>query len=209
MFYLRFSDKIKYVNKINKDEFMPYHNEVLAQIKFDEGNLIIPNNEWYSTLLGAGEEKAVFCICDHNNRVFAVEVIDEKHYLNGRFIGGTYFFNMRVKNLINKKFNPNSLIGLTFTGLIKVREYVYGYEWDRFSFNQTKKGFLDSILTYWLQSHLIDQFKSYQKCYKDVHGRNVIFEVCDIKEKGIIAIIKDLSGKTKFVKIKLQAIDVR
>jgi hypothetical protein len=208
MFFMRFGDQIKQVTKIKEDEFTSLHREILSQITLQQGNLNIPRKQWNSLFLGSGEEKAVFCICDHNNRVFAIEAIDEKHYLNGRFIDGNYFFEMRVQGLVNQKLNPKALV-FAFTGLIKVREFVYGYEWARFSFNPGKKNILDFILTSWLQFRLESKFMYFQQYYKDVHGGNVMFEICDFKHKGVIAVIKDLSGKTKLVKVRLQAIDVR
>lgn len=209
MFLLKFGGEIVKVSKIKSEEFTSLHHDVLSQSTIDDGELIFPDKLWRSILLGAGEEKAVYCVCDHYNRVFAVEVIDEKHYLNGRFVGGQYFFNLRVPKISNVKLNTESLIGLSFTGLIKVREFVYGYEWGRFQYNVIKVGWFDNILTFILQSRLSNHFRKFYERYKDVHDRNVMFEIKDLKENGVLALMKDLDGKLKIVRVGLQAIDVR
>src|SRR5512134_2244862 len=134
MFPLNFEGQIRVVEKMASDEFTPRHREVLAQSRYGNWSLHVPHHQWATTFLGAGEEKAVFCVCDDHNRVFAVEVINEKTYLNGRFVGGKYYAEMYVDGLRNVKADPASLLGLTFTGRIKAREFVYGYEWGRFQF---------------------------------------------------------------------------
>ena len=158
LFPLQFSDQILAVNKIQESDFTATHHELLSEIKYHQQALHSHDSRWSALYLGAGEEKAVFCVCDHERRVFAVELIDERHYLNGRFVGGQYFFNKRIKSLTNVRANPDSEFGLTFTGLIKVREFAYGYEWARFQFDPRKKTWLDSVLTGFLQSALIAQF---------------------------------------------------
>lgn len=208
MFYLKFGDQIKLVRKIKESEFTSYHHEVLAGIKLQDGNIVIASPDWYSVHLGAGEEKAVFCICDNENRVFALEVIDEKHYLNGRFVGGQYFFDKRIEALQNKKLKPDSWIGLTFTGLVKVREFVYGYEWGRFQLNPNKQVWVDHILTSWVQFFLSSRFNEFKKRYKDVHERNVMLEIRDSKP-GIPVITKDWTGRVRLVRAWIQPIDVR
>jgi len=64
--------------------FTPYHHEILAQMRYEQDSLLFPDDRWQGRYLGRGEEKAVFCVCDHEQRVFALELIDERHYLNGR-----------------------------------------------------------------------------------------------------------------------------
>lgn len=111
---LQFNNKIKNVCKIQYHEFTPYHYEVIKSMEYSNKQLFFSDDRWTSAFLGAGEEKAVFCVCDHNDKVFAIELIDEKHYLNGRLINGEYFFEKRNYNISGKKFNESSLIGLTF-----------------------------------------------------------------------------------------------
>jgi hypothetical protein len=208
-FPLRFDDNIITVTKIRADEFTSLHHELLAQMFYENKALKIPDSRWKTILLGAGEEKAVFCVCDHNQRVFAVELLNEKTYLNGRFVGGKYFFDLRVPALATVKFNPVSEFGLTFTGRVRVREFVHGYEWGRFQFDPSKYTWLDTILTGWLQSALGQQFNHYRVHYKDVHDRNVLFEIRDSRADGVWIIAKNWSGKLSPMKIGLQAIDVR
>jgi hypothetical protein len=209
MFPLKFGSEVKTVAKIVTDEFTPLHHEIITQVQYEAGNLVLPDPRWASIFLGAGEEKAVFCICDQNNRVFALEAINERNYLNGRFVGGHYFFETRVPGLKSVKLDPDSLLGLTFTGLVKIREFVYGYEWGRFQFDPRKQGRLDLMLTTWLQSVFASQFNHYRSRYKDVHDRNVMFEIRTSKEKGAFIAAKDWLGRLKFCKVGLQPIDVR
>lgn len=209
MFDLKFQDTIKTVEKIQEHQFTEYHHRVLSGIRFVNGNLDIPDCSWSHIYLGAGEEKAVFCICDHENRVFALEAIDEKHYLNGRFVGGQYFFDKRIEGLKNVKFKKESLIGLTFTGLTRIREFVYGYEWGRFQFDPAEKRWIDHLLTGWLQMRLVSKFNGYKERYKDVHERNVMFEIREAKDKGIVTWARDLNGKVKLVRVWIQPIDIR
>ncbi|MCX7749009.1 MAG: hypothetical protein N2645_19290 [Clostridia bacterium] len=209
MIILNFQNQIKPVVKIKAHDFTDYHHQVISNMKFSKGSLVIPDPNWTSIYLGAGEEKAVFCICDHENKVFALEAIDEKHYLNGRFVGGQYFFDKRIEGFRNVKLKPGAVIGLTFTGLIRVREFVHGYEWGRFQYDPQRKRWIDSILTSWLHSFLASKFEEYKKRYKDVHERNVMLEIRELNQPGIPAIAKDWNGKLRFIKVWLQPIDVR
>jgi hypothetical protein len=209
MFPLQFDNEIKIVSKIKTDDFTPLHREILSRIRYEENKLVLPDEKWQSTLLGAGEEKAVYCICDQNNRVFALEVLDEKTYLNGRFVGGEYFFDVILPGLKNVKANSAALVGLTFTGKVRIREFVYGYVWERFQFNPKKMGVLDSFLTSCLRTGFSSKFNYYRSHYKDVHERNLMFEIRDIGAKGVPAIAKDWLGKINIIKVELQPIDVR
>lgn len=209
MLQIIFDDKLRSVEKINKNDFTPYHHEVINNMKYDRRVLVFQDNNWSSILLGAGEEKAVYCVCDHNNKVFAIEIIDEKHYLYGRLINGEYFFEKRLSNIGGVKFSSESLIGLTFTGLIKIREYIHGYEWGRFQFRSGEKSIIDGLITSRLQAKLISQFKFYEQHYKDVHDRNIMFELRDKKEKGIAVLYFDCSKKLRMGKVSVRAIDVR
>jgi hypothetical protein len=123
-FYLNVESEIIEVRKIQKEEFSDIHKSIISQIEFIDGKLILPDEQWKSIYLGSGEEKAVFGIIDNLSRMFALELIDEKHYLNGRFVGGEYYYQTRVNGISNKKFKPESLLKLNFSGLVKVREYV-------------------------------------------------------------------------------------
>ena len=208
-FPLKFNNEIKLVTKIEANEFTQIHKNIISGIRYDGNKLIIPNQEWRCNLLGYGEEKAVFCICDHNNKVFALEVLDERTYLNGRFVGGEYFFDMSLPYLRNIKFHPASLVGLVFTGKTRIREYVHGYVWERFQFNPAKRDILDLIITSYLRSRLLLEFEKYRSRYKDVHDRNIMFEIRDSKRNGVFIIARDWSKRLKLFKIGLQAIDVR
>lgn len=209
MFPLRFGNEIKLVSKITPDEFTPLHRNVIADVRYENRNLIFPQVEWTSIFLGNGEEKAVFCVCDGKNRVFALELIDQRSYLDGRLVDGIYFYETLATDLRNAKFHPHSFIGLTFTGLVKAREFVYGYEWARFQFSPEHHGWLDIFLTNWFQSIFVLRVNEYRSRYKDVHDRNVMFEMRGANEKGVPAFVKDWSGKLRMVKVGIRPIDVR
>jgi hypothetical protein len=209
MFLLKFGNEIKAVRKISADEFSPAHREIVSQVRYENGNLVFVAPEWASTYLGAGEEKAVFCVCDRENRVFALEVINQKTYLDGRFVGGVYFYETIAAGLSNVKLNPLSLLGLTFTGLVKAREYVHGYEWARFQFSPERHNWLDGFLTDWLRFIFAGQFYAYRAHYKDVHDRNVMFEIREANQKGVPVLAKDWSGKPGIVRVGIQPIDIR
>jgi len=209
MFSLKFGNDIKKVRKIDESEFSNFHREIISRVGFKDHCLLFPESGWSSSLLGAGEEKAVFVVCDNENRVFALEVIDNRTYLNGRFVGGTYFFETNAPNMQNIKYSPTSLAGLTFTGLVKAREFVHGYEWARFQFSPNKPGMPDSFLTTWLQSLFAAQFNNYRSRYKDVHDRNIMFEIRESHQKGVPVFIKDWHNKVYLVKVGIQPIDVR
>lgn len=209
MFPLMFDNLLKVVEKISKDDFTQYHHKIIGSLQYEDKKLKFQDKSWTSILLGAGEEKAVFCICDHNNKVFALEVIDEKSYLDGRLINGEYFFQKRIGSLVDVKFNQESEIGLTFTGLVKIREYIYGYEWGRFQLWYDKKSGIDKLITFILQSKLLNQFKYYEQFYKDVHERNVMFELKDKSEKGAFIFYIDSNRKLRLGKVMVKAIDVR
>jgi hypothetical protein len=204
-----FENQRNFVRKIQSQEFTSAHHDCLSQMQYSNFQLVFPDPRWQSTYLGAGEEKAVFCVCDHLDRVFAVELIDERHYLNGRFVGGTYFFNKRINSLSNVKANRESEFGLTFTGLVKVREFVYGYEWSRFQFDPRQTMAVDHLLTTMLQSLLISRYNWYEAHYKDVHARNILFEIRPFNQSGVPLLTRDMIGRLHFVKVGLQPVDVR
>jgi hypothetical protein len=197
------------VAKIQAADFTPEHRENLEQARFRSGEMVLPDVRWAAQFLGAGEEKAVFCVCDHAQRVFAVEVLGERTYLNGRFAGGQYFFDMHLPALSRVRLNPDTEFGLIFSGKVKIREFVHGYEWSRFRFDPRRASPLDGVLTAYLRSMLMTQFTDYKARYKDVHERNVLFELRTVKEKGVPLLARSWKGGTRLVKVGLQPIDVR
>jgi hypothetical protein len=209
MMTLQFGNQVIPVTKIGEADFTPAHHDILSHMEYKEGTLAFPDPRWHSQYLGEGEEKAVFCVCDESQRIFAVELIDERHYLNGRFVSGTYFFDKRIPALSHVKAHADSEFGLMFTGLIKVREFAHGYEWGRFQFDPYRKTALDIPLTIFLQSMFMSQFRHYQSHYRDVHDRNVLFEIRDFHQPGVPVLIKTWTGQLAAVKIGLQPIDVR
>ena len=208
--WLKVKDKLLGIKKITKEQFSNAHREVILKINFANGNLVLPEKQWKAFYLGSGEEKCVYGIVDKDDRIFALELIDENHYLNGRFVGGEYFFQARVPGIVNQKFDQNAIIGLKLTGLMKAREYVYGFEWTRFKFDMRKDTIiLDSLLTLLLKFYFFKEFKDIEERYKDVHERNIMFELRDFSKKGFPMVTVDLRGKLKLVKVGIQPIDVR
>jgi hypothetical protein len=208
-FPLKFGDQVIPVRKILADDFTPEHHDIIAGLQYQPARLIFPDARWHSLYLGAGEEKAVFGVCDHTGCVFAIELIDERHYLNGRFVGGTYFFQKRIPALTGVKAQPDSEFGLMFTGLIKVREFVHGFEWGHFQFHPFRKTWVDSFFTAWLQSVYNAKYQHYCSLYKDVHDRNVLFEIRAFHESGFPLIVRNQAGRLEMVKIGIQPVDVR
>jgi hypothetical protein len=209
MFSLKFGHRVRRVSKIRASEFTSRHREIIEQVGYRKEELLLPQPDWLSTYLGAGEEKAVFCICDPRDRVFALELIDERHYLDGRFVGGEYFCETRAGELANLPATPNALVGLTFTGLVKAREYVHGYEWSRFQFDPQRSSPLDGLLTAYLRLFLTGKMRAYRARYEDVHGRNVLFEIREPGERGVPALAREWSGGVRALRVGLQPIDVR
>jgi hypothetical protein len=209
VFPLKFGSQVLQVTKIQAQDFTPEHHDVLASLEYEPGKLLFSDLRWHSLYLGAGEEKAVFCVCDHHQRVFSLELIDERTYLNGRFVGGTYFFNKRIASLSGRKAHSNSEFGLTFSGLIKVREFVHGYEWSRFQFDPSRRTALDGVLTFYLKSIFESEFRQYQAHYRDVHDRNVLFEIRPADQPGVPIIVKTWANRLAVVRVGLQPVDVR
>ena len=176
---------------------------------YADRSLRFTDPDWRCEYLGKGEEKAAFLVCDHRRRLFVVEVIDERTYLNGRFVGGAYFMQRRAPRLTRVDFDAGSLIGLRFTGLIKVREFVDGYEWARFQWRPDRRGPLDVVLTEWLRLFLSGRFDHYRRHYRDVHERYVLFEVRPWRGRGVPVPVRDPAGRLRLVRVGLQPVDVR
>jgi len=195
--------------KIMKHEVSPTHLEIIRNIELKNQQLIFPENAvmWMSGLLGSGEEKAVYVVRDRQSKIFALELINEKHYLNGRLIDGEYFGAVQAKGIRGVRLNPESVIGLEFTGLVKIREFIYGYEWG--GFNAYKNKFINSIVAKRLKTKLKEDFDRYYNNYKDVHDRNVMFELCPPSQKGVKVFMKDISGVRRRFSIRLRGIDLR
>ncbi|MBZ0287527.1 MAG: hypothetical protein K8I30_07925 [Anaerolineae bacterium] len=208
-FPLQFGDEVCLVSKIEKTSFSGVHQDVLASVRYADGKLLFADERWKAAYLGAGEEKAVYAICDHEQHVFALEVINEHTYLNGRLIDGEYFFDMRISGLTNVQPNPDAIFRYVFTGLVKVREFVYGYTWDRFQFDARRKSGLDGLMTAILQGFFQTDMSHYRARYKDVHDRNVMFEIRPPNGRGWPILYRDGLGNVRRGKVGVRAIDVR
>jgi hypothetical protein len=60
-----------------------------------------------------------------------------------------------------------------------------------------------------LQSILGARYATYQRHYRDVHERNVLFEVRPHNQRGVPALARDAAGRIHLVRIALQPIDLR
>ena len=190
-------------------DFTEHHARQFDAMTYADRSLRFTDPDWRCEYLGKGEEKAAFLVCDHRRRLFVVEVIDERTYLNGRFVGGAYFMQRRAPGLTGVDFDAGSLIGLRFTGLVKVREFVDGYEWARFQWRPDRRGPLDVVLTEWLRLFLSGRFDHYRRHYRDVHERNVLFEVRPWRGRGVPVPVRDPAGRLRLVRVGLQPVDVR
>ncbi|GAA2371250.1 hypothetical protein [Dactylosporangium salmoneum] len=197
------------VSKATQADFTEHHARQLDAMTYADRSLRFTDPAWRCGYLGKGEEKAAFCVCDHRRRIFVLEVIDERTYLNGRFVGGAYFLQRRVPGLTGVDFNAEALIGLRFTGLVKVREFVDGHEWARFQWRADRRSRLDVVLTAWLRLFLSGRFEHYQRHYRDVHERNVLFEIRSWRGRGVPVLARDQAGRIRLVRVALQPVDVR
>ena len=138
----------------------------------------------------------------------AVECIDERTYKNGRAVEADYFFEHDAAGLDGVRWSPLAIGGLRFTGLIKVREFIYGYVWCRFPFDPRRPSWSDHLLTAYLQESLRPTFQRYVQRYGDVHERNVLFELRPWPARGWPVLTRDWSGTARASTIRLRAIDV-
>jgi hypothetical protein len=201
---MQFENELREVRKITDGEFTALHRDMLAKAEYDAMELRFPDSRWRSFFLGAGEEKAVYCVSDHENRVFALELIDERTYLGGRLADGKYFFEGHASGVRNKKLN-----NLLLSGLVKAREFVHGYEWNRFRYDAARRRLIDPLLTFLLRNAFSKDFDRYRRQYKDVHCGNVMFELREAGGKGFPLLVKTLDGKRCWSKIGVRPIDVR
>ena len=137
----------------------------------------------------------------HNNRVFAVELIDERNYRKGRLIDGKYFFNFYADAFNNVPLYPKSVVGLKLSGLVKIREFFHGYVWSRFQFNAVQTTFIDQFITFYLSSSFDGERESMQEHYNDTHDRNFMFELISPNDEGWPFLFKDWNLKIKFFKV--------
>jgi hypothetical protein len=85
------------VSKATPADFGDHHAAQFDAMTYADRSLRFIDPDWRCAYLGKGEEKAVFCVCDHRRRLFVVEVIDERTYLNGRFVGGAELAPFRTR----------------------------------------------------------------------------------------------------------------
>jgi len=66
-------------------------------------------------------------------------------------------------------------------------------------------------LTQWLRPFLSGRFDHYRRHYRDVHERNVLFEVRPWRGRGrgVPVPVRDPAGRLRLVRVGLQPVDVR
>ncbi|GAA1803406.1 hypothetical protein GCM10009682_26570 [Luedemannella flava] len=202
--WVAFGDAVVRAEKITRDQFSPEHRNQVMRLGADGDALLFPDPRWRSVFLGAGEEKAAHLVRDHDARVFVVELIDERSYLNGRLADGVYFATLRHAGA-----ERGAVPGRRFTGLIKAREYVHGYEWSRFQWRPDRRRFVDHLLTAYLRTWFTGRYQEYRVRFGDVHERNVLFEVRPLAARGVLVPARDASGAWRLVKVGVRPVDVR
>jgi len=177
-FALAFDGGLRWVRTADAADITARYREVVSGRSIADGALSFPEAGWEAVFLGSGEEKAVYCLRDPRGVVTALELIDERGYLGGRLVDGTYFAELRVSGVRTGTADPGSF-ALQFTGLVKVREFVHGYEWARFRFDPRRPSPVDLLITAWLRLFLIPAMDRYRARYGDVDECNVLFEQHD------------------------------
>jgi hypothetical protein len=114
-----------------------------------------------------------------------------------------------VPGLAGVPKSPGATIGLRFTGLVKARQWAYGHEWARFRWRPDRPSPLDGPLTAYLRLMLGGRYAAYQRRYRDVHERNVLFEVRPAAARGVPVLVRDGSGRVRVARVGLAPIDLR
>lgn len=138
-----------------------------------------------------------------------LELIDERYYLNGRLIGGDYFGEVRCTKIKGLCLNKDALVGLQFTGLVKVRELVRGFEWNGFQWDACRKTIFDCIGTAYLQACFQQEYREFRAHYGDAHDRNILFEVLPFGIGKVSLYRKNCAGSWEWVSVRLRGVDLR
>lgn len=208
-FPMDFNGEIRMVKKLPTNGFTQAHAREIVAMQFSQQKLYFSDSAWSSKLLGSGEEKAVYAVCDSENHVFALELIDERYYLNGRVIGGTYFGEIQCGGIKGCCLHPEALVGLQFTGLVKPREYIRGFEWGRFHWNANRNHLFDHLITVCLHRVFRQDFLEMAQRYGDAHDRNIFFELLPAGEGKTSLYLKNCAGKWERLSLQLRGIDLR
>ena len=210
-FVLLFDGELVDVRKLLLEEFCEHHRNVLLGMKVCGEGLHFPNTDWRVRFLGMGEEKAVYCVCDSDNRVFALEVLRVAGYRNGRLADTEYYEQqMYIPQLRELERGTDSIFQDGFSGNLKVREFVHGYEWAKFHLRVDKPTFgVDTFLTTVLQAIWSNRFQQFATTFGDVHDANVMFELRNWRMTGFPIPAFDAAGKFHIFRVGLRPIDVR
>lgn len=210
-FALLFDGELAWVRKLLRQEFCEHHKNELLGMKVSGNEIYFPNASWRIQLLGKGEEKAVYCVCDNENRVFAVEVLRREGYRDGRLADSEYYEQrMYIPQLQELERSSSSIVRDGFSGYVKVREFIHGYVWAKFFLRVGKPTFgVDTFLTNVLKDILYNGFRQYATTFKDVHDANVMFELRNWRMKGVPILAFDAAGRLRVFRVGLRPIDVR
>ena len=177
------------------------HAAQIRQAVYDGRLLRFPDPAWRCAYLGAGEEKACFGVRDADGRMFVLEVIDERTYLNGRFVGGAYFGDQRVPGLAGVPKSARATVGLRFTGRSRP-----GSGCTATSGRVSRGGRTGAAASTrcspdtcgWSSAAAYDR---YRRQYSDVHERNVMFEVRPARAGECRCSRRDLSGRIRLMRV--------
>jgi hypothetical protein len=81
--------------------------------------------------------------------------------------------------------------------------------WARFQWRRDRRSWLDRPLTAVLRIVLGGRYEAYQRRYRDVHERNVLFEVRPLRGSGVPGLARDAAGRVRLVRVGLQPVDLR
>ena len=171
--------------KLGLSEFDHDHREAIANLKMSASReLLFDVPGWRSTWIGAGEEKAVFLVVDPQGRAFAIELLAKGTYLQGHLAEGHYFAEIYVPGLSNFRWNTHSFFDHVFSGIVKVREFVYGdtLAGPGLRVAPVKRASIPARLLHkmarnWVTWVVTPRYYRLRKRYRDAHEANVMIEL--------------------------------
>ncbi len=224
LFYIKYpiNGVIRKATKLDPVDFTTQHLTTLASGHFDANNrLAFDNPAWGSAWLGAGEEKAVFLIVDGENRAFALELLVQGGYQDGRLVDGYYLANFQISQIAGRKRDPRCAFSLKFSGEAKAREFIFGetLAGPPLKHMSPSGNFGNSIINKlawrWAKSIVYPYFCENQRRYRDAHEANVAIEFIPLHNPQrkshflfpILALGHD--GRLHWYYYRLTCIDVR
>lgn len=213
------------VRKLTVAEWSEHHSQVLQEAQLTNAkHLQFPETGWSSLWLGAGEEKAVFLVIDPQDRAFALEVIDERRFMGGKLVEGTYFAEFTIPGIAEFEVSPGRPFSQIYTGKVKAREFIVGdvwADWGRCWFERLPAWkaflmFLPLSIFSGIGILLAGPKRNYlQKQWDDAHDANLAIEMLPLSNPErkdhypLPLLYVDYGGKCHLCWIRLTPIDVR